>query len=525
MTYMMTSRVRRCAGVVGLIALLPAFRGQAQTSAPAEVHGAIVLTYKPYSETEIAAAVQRPLTLDDCIGITLRKNISLRLAEGDLNKAEAAHSGSHGAFLPVFSITGSRQNTLNQKLQDDSTEVSFGQLIDDEFVNPTNITGKVQWFVPTGATLELSNDFLRQTTEFRSPLLKPDDAKLEKNDNRVYSVSLTQPLLRGAGPKIARSRVTSTSYEEQMQKTTLQQQRLQAVFIVKRAYYDALAKRELLKVNEAAVLSDSVLVRASEALILAKLASRRDVLSAQIRYSEDKSALIKAQNDFELALDALKDVMGLPIEAPIRLDSVGLSYKPVTFEERALLDAALKNSPQLQAANIAVQRNRLERSVAKNAVLPQLDLVASYTSDRTKDALLNQNLSNSGGWQASVNLSYAFLSREAAAEAENAEISVRQQEDRVLALQRQIIVDIRDIMRGVYTARGEIGAIEQSIQAAQDKFAFSQTMFNLGRASNFDVTDAQEFLLKAQTQYFRKLAEYQTQLALLESLTGQPILP
>lgn len=525
MTCKTTSRVRRCACLVLLIASLPAFHGQAQTTAPANGSGAVVLSYKPYSETEIVAALQRPLTLEDCISVALRKNIALRLAEGELNKAEATHSGSHGAFLPVFSLTGSRQNTLSQKLQNDSSEVSFGQLLDDQFVNPTNVTGKVQWFIPTGATLELSNDFLRETTEFRSPLLKADDAKLEKNDSRVYAVSLTQPLLRGAGPKIARSQVVSSGYEEQVQRMTLQQQRLQAVLGVKRVYFDALAKRELLKVNEAAVKSDSALVRASEALILAKLASRRDVLSAQIRYSDDKAALIKAQNDFELALDALKDIMGVPIEFAIQLDTTGLSYKPITLQERELLDAALRNSPQLQAAQTDIKRNRLQRSVAKNALLPQLDLVASYSTDRGKDALLNQELTRSGGWQASLNLNYAFLNREAAAEAENAEISVRQQEDRVLALQRQITVDIRDIVRGVYTAAGEIAAIEQSIQAAQDKFNFSQTMFNLGRASNFDITDAQEFLLKAQTQYFRKLAEYHTQLALLESLTGQPILP
>lgn len=523
MTYKMTSRVRRCACLVWLLVLLPAFHSRAQTSAPA--NGAVVLSYKPYSETEIIAALQQPLTLEDCIGIALRKNIALRLAEGELNKAEATHSGSHGAFLPVFSLTGSRQNTLSQALQDDSAEVNFGQLIDDRFVNPTNVTGKVQWFIPTGATLEFSNDFLRETTEFRSPFLKPEDAKLEKSDNRVYAVSLTQPLLRGAGPKVARSQVTSSGYEEQMQRMTLQQQRLQAVFVVKRVYYDALAKRELLKVNEAAVKSDSVLVRASEALILAKLASRRDVLSAQIRYAEDKSAWIKAQNDFELALDELKNVMGAPIEIPIQIDSAGLSYKPLVLQERELLEAALQSSPQLQAAQMDIQRTRVLRTVAKNATLPQLDLFASYSSERGKDALLNQELTRTGGWQASLNLSYAFLNREASAEAENAEISVRQQEDRALALQRQIVIDIRDIVRGVYTARGEIGAIEQSIQAAQDKFNFSQTMFNLGRASNFDVTDAQEFLLKAQTQYFRKLAEYQTQLALLESLTGQPILP
>lgn len=516
MTSVTISRPRRRALRVRGFALLVALA--LRSAVEAQEPSARVLAYKPYSETEIASAALQPLTLADCIGIALRKNIGLRLAESDLNKAEATHSGSHGAFLPVFSLTGSRSNSLQQA----PDTLNAGKFTDTEFLNQANVTGKAQWFVPTGATLELSNDFLHDVKDVRAP---SDELSLTKNENRVYAASLTQPLLRGAGPKIARNRVLSTGYEEQVQRMTLEQQRLQAVLAVKRAYFDALAKRELMKVNEAAVLSDSVLVRASEALIVAKLASRRDVLSAQIRYADDKAALIKAQNDFELALDALKDVMGLPIENPIRLDSAGLSYSPITLEEKTLMDLALQNSPQLQAAQIGIKRNRLARSVAKNALLPQLDLVASYSSDRAKNAVSNQDLTRTGGWQASLNLSYSFLSREAAAEAENAEIDVRQQEDRVLALQRQIIVDIRDIVRGVYTAAGEIAAIEQSITSAQDKLTFSQTMFNLGRASNFDVTDAQEFLLKAQTQYFRKLAEYHTQLAFLESLTGRPIMP
>jgi outer membrane protein TolC len=48
-------------------------------------------------------------------------------------------------------------------------------------------------------------------------------------------------------------------------------------------------------------------------------------------------------------------------------------------------------------------------------------------------------------------------------------------------------------------------------------------MFRLGRASNLDIIDAQEALFKAQNQYVSKLVDYHIQLALLESLTGQPL--
>jgi len=54
---------------------------------------------------------------------------------------------------------------------------------------------------------------------------------------------------------------------------------------------------------------------------------------------------------------------------------------------------------------------------------------------------------------------------------------------------------------------------------------FATAMFNLGRASNLDITDARGDLVKARTQLVKKLVDYNSQLALLESLTGKPVGP
>ncbi|MDZ7291730.1 MAG: TolC family protein [candidate division KSB1 bacterium] len=468
--------------------------------------------YRPFSEAEIKAAIQKPLLLDDCIRIALAKNINLKLAEGDLGKAEATHSGSYGKFLPVFSVEGTKVNSL---LEEPDSLSRFGEA---RFDNNTTVAGKAQLYLPTGATFELTRDFLR---EVQYPTGQP----ITKNQDLTYAINFTQPLLRGAGPKIGRSSFLSSGYDKQIQEKQLLNTKLQTVLAVKSAYYEALAKRELIKVQEAAVRSDSNLIKASEALMLAKMATRRDVLSAEIRFADDRAALIKSQTDYQLALDDLKYIMGLPIEMPIELDSTGLSYAPVTLDEAALIRTALENNPSIHSAELTIRRSQLQHSVAKNSVLPQLDLVASYSSNLQTDLILNQHMGRTGGWQAKLNLSYSFLSRDAAASAENAQIALSQQEDRLLDLQRQIVRNIRDIVRSVYTGAEELSAIKRGIEVAEEKLAFATTMFNLGRASNFDITDAQEFLLKAQNQYLSKLVDYHTQLALLESLTGQPVTP
>jgi len=468
--------------------------------------------YKPYSEAEIKAVLQRPLSMEDCIRIALAKNIGLRMASRDLARTEALHAGSYGRFLPVLSLEGTRINSLLEVASRDS----ISRLIESSFENNSNLTGKASLFLPTGATFQYSQDLLRE-------VLFPIDDPKEISRNRSYSFNFTQPLLRGAGPRMARSNFLLTGYDQQIEENSLYNRKLQTVVLVKRVYFNLLLQRELVKINTSAFKRDSILVLASNALIQAKLATRRDALSAEIRVADDRAALLAGQSDYESALDNLKDVLGLPIEATIGVDSTGLDYVKVDLNEQEIVMHVLEQNPSVRSSEVALARTRLAYSVTKNTQLPQLDLVASYASTLQRDLVVNQDQRRTGGWQASLNLNYPLFSREAASRAEEAEIFVAQQEDRVQELKRQITINIRDIVRAVNNKVEQIVAIKRGIEVAEVKLDFATTMFNLGRASNFDITESQEFLLKAQNQYLRILVEYHTKLAILESLTGKPL--
>jgi cobalt-zinc-cadmium efflux system outer membrane protein len=275
-------------------------------------------------------------------------------------------------------------------------------------------------------------------------------------------------------------------------------------------------------VNQSAIRQDSTLVKASESMVQAKVATRRDVLSAQIRLADDRAELIRTQTEYQLAFDALKEVIGLPIEMPIELAEAELRFSSAALDEEALLKLALENSPSTHSAEIAVDRARLALKVARNTLLPQLDLAISHSGQLDKDKVQYKNLWTAG-LQATVNLSYPFLNREAAANAETAQIAVSQQQDRLVDLQRQIVLGVRSIIRSAHSTAEELNALQGTIAAAEEKVEFATAMFRLGRASNLDIIDAQEAFLKAQNQYLSKLVDYYTQLALLESLTGQPL--
>lgn len=498
--------------IVVAMTLLAAGPGQAQKNNDAAANGHIS-AYKPYSEAEISAAIKMPLALDDCIRIALSQSISLRLAQGEFEKADATHAGSYGAYFPVFSVQGTQENTLEKRPVNVANPTDPTEL---DFENRA-VTATVQQALPTGAVLNFSGDISRD-------LNSPDKfgAVPTRTRNRIYSVQLTQPLLRNAWPSPANSAISTARHERKMQEQLFLNAKLQTIYSVKSAFYEVLYQRELIRVNQAAIQRDSTLFAASESKVEAKLATRRDVLSAEIQLATDKASLIKSQSDYALALDALKDVMGLPIEMPIEVTNVELSDAPVALQEETLLRQAMQNNPALHGAEAGVHRNRMQLKAAKNQLLPQFDVTAAYSGSFEKDTDQDIDLRTTG-FITTVSLSYPFLDRAAAAGAENAQVALSQQEDNVLNLKRQLTLSVRSIVRNTNASIEAIKTLQRSIEAAKQKVEFATTMFNLGRASNLDITDAQEALLKAQTQYVRELVDYHIQLALLESLTGRPV--
>ena len=471
------------------------------------------LTYQPYDEVEIKAALQHPLTLEGCIRTALSRNIALRVAQGDLAKAEAGVSRSYGKFLPVFTLEGSKQQTKEDRPIDPEEPDSPTAF---DFDNK-GFVGTIGQTLITGATLNFAVDLRR---DINSPDRFGDPPT--RTENRDYTATFTQPLLRDAWFKMARSEYSLAQHERHMQQASLDDSKLQTIFATKRAFYRVLLQRELIKVHQVAVQKDSTLVLLSESKVKAMLATRRDVLSAEIRLAEDRAAFITSETEYQRSLDVLKDIMGLPIEMPVEVAGAELSYSTDPLNEKVLIQRALKDSPLIRRAEFSVKSSRLQHSVARNQLLPRLDLSVQYNGRLDSDTDQNRTV-NSKDWEATVSLRYPFLDRAASADAEKARVLVSQDEDRLADLQRQIVLSLRDIVRSAYSSVEELSAIRRSIEAAEQKVDFATTMFNLGRASNFDITDAQEALLKAQTSYLRKLVEYNEQLALLESLTGQPL--
>jgi len=481
--------------------------------------GAASSQYSPLKESEIEEVLRQPLAITDCIRIALATNFSLKVARAELSKAEATQWGAANIFHPTFAIIGNKEKTIEKRPAttdpNERTRLTFRN---------QSVVGTVTQMLPTGTLFEVAGDLSRDTNAPDKFSVPPTTQR-----NRQVVATVTQPLLRNAWPNITRSPLRTAAYDRQMQGHQVTDDKLQTIFQVKQAFYDVLLQRDLMRVNQEAIVRDSSLVDASRAKLDAEIATRRDILSAEIQLADDRTKLIKSQSDYQLSLDRLKQVMGVPIDLEIDIADIEMAYSEKPLDDTFLIQRAKDYNPLIERARTSIRRTELQASVARNASLPQLDLSLSYTGNiKTEpddnDPTLDFEVRNSG-WQASFELSYPLLNRDARSKRQIAQLAVSQERDRLAELERQITVDIRNVIRGTRSSVQEIKSLQRSIDAAQEKVDFANTMFNLGRASNLDITDAQEALLKAQTQFIQKLVDYNVQLALLESLTDQVIVP
>lgn len=157
------------------------------------------------------------------------------------------------------------------------------------------------------------------------------------------------------------------------------------------AYYGYLATQEAYKVTESSIKAVASELKQSRIRFEAGALLKSDILSLEVQLAEAEDAKIRAENNIELVKTSLKTLLGLNIDQAFNVgqNDDGLLPKNIpAFSE--ILDIALKQRPEIQAADkqIAIQQRML--SAAKGAHLPRADAYVSYGQD-SRDGSFSSN--------------------------------------------------------------------------------------------------------------------------------------
>jgi len=329
----------------------------------------------------------------------------------------------------------------------------------------------------------------------------------------------TIPLLRGAGmvnlePLIQSER--SLVYQVR----SFEVFRRQFVINIARDYFDLVAQQQSVVNRRLKYLSSTNLTEQTRELYAAGRIKFLEVQQALSTALQDENSLVNAEQQYESSLDDFKVLIGMPLEQNLDVQGVELDVNIPDMEHKDLMALALKYRLELQTARDKIEDSRRQVDVAKNGLLPDLNVdVSSSISNRPNDAardLDSREFQFTGG--ATLDLPLDRVAerntyRVALIDFQQAERSYEQNRD-------QIMSDTRSSVRNLKLAQVTLDIQRRAIDLAERRLEYANELLTQGTATTRDVVDAQTALLSAQDQYASAKANLQVQVLTLLRDTG-----
>jgi len=258
------------------------------------------------------------------------------------------------------------------------------------------------------------------------------------------------------------------------------------------------------RISDSTLASD--LLRIARDQLTAGVGVALDVTRAQSQLAASRAQLISARNDRDRTRLDLRRALNVPLDAPLELtDSLGSLPFPTAAAEQEAVDLALRNRPDLRAADAQLNVSEQEIAAIRATRLPTVGL---FGNDGANGIGLNHLLNT---YSYGLQVTWPVLEggrREGQMQEQQAvtrDIEVRRRD-----LRQQVAADVRGAMLDIASAREQVDAARERQQLAEQEVAQARDRFRAGVAGNADVITALGSLNNARTALIDALTAFQT---------------
>lgn len=435
------------------------------------------------------ASAKQVLSLPDALRIAVQSNRPYQLRKENLYLSALTLTRERFAFTPQFfagtTATGERSSNGDQTLRGNTR--AGGDLL-----------------MKTGGRigLDIANDLLRFYT-----------GDPRRSAVSTISMNIVQPLLRGAGAKIAAENLTQAERNVIYEIRNFSYYQSTFAFDTVSTYFRLLQQQDSVRNQYNNYLSLASYLKRQEALAVDRLArsqvdeTRQSVLSARNNY-------ILAVTQYQSSLDQFKITLSLPLGYEVRLDentlkeveSVGLIA--VSLAETEANQTALDHRLDLLNEIDIFEDSKRKIKIAADRLKPDLNLFAdaSLQSDRPTDyAKFDLNdYRLSGGVQLNLPIS-RLLERNSY---RSALLSFERQIRTLALFLDDVRDDIRTGLRSLEQA-SQTYEIQKNARALADRRVENSTiLMDAGRVDSRVLLDAQNAQVQAYNAVTKALVDY-----------------
>ncbi|MDD8019373.1 MAG: TolC family protein, partial [Bacteroidota bacterium] len=297
--------------------------------------------------------------------------------------------------------------------------------------------------------------------------------------------------------------------------------RLETITKVRKIYYGTLLAREAVFMLRSSLQNAEDNLKNVQLLRSQGIISEYDELRASVGVDNVRPIVMQSENNYNLAINALRDVIGLSGTTEI-LPVDSLIFHPiddslVAHAEEMVLEA----NPNLKAVGHQVELNHAVVKAEWSGYLPTLSAFGSYSYTSAKNSFdfstSDFYKSSQIGLTLSINL---FQGLQTSSRIEQAQLEERKTEEQKISLERNLKTGIQSVIGNLKQARKRVESLQRTVETAERGYKIVTTRFLSNAATQLEVNDAQLALTQAQVNRMQAIYDYLVASSDLDQLIG-----
>lgn len=339
-------------------------------------------------------------------------------------------------------------------------------------------------------------------------------------------LTLTQHLLKNFGVSVNRADIVVAQNNQLQSQETFKNTVMEILTRTAVAYHDCILQQKNYEISRLSLERAQDLFEANTIRYEKGIVSSVDLLETEAAVASRKKTLLLGEASVKKADDELKFVTNLVDDPRIWNADVeltdGIRFKPRSVNLIASLEEAFMFRPDYQAAMIDLKNRDIKIQVAKNSLLPTVDLIGSFglngLGKEYQDAVKNVN-SEYSDWSVGLKFILPWGGGERA-KYDQTKLEKAQALIAFKRLEQSILLDVRDKVRETKVQFRQVKAARIAQEKETQNYQAQKERYVAGYISTHDLLDYQDALAQAETGYVKALIDYAVSLINLDKAKG-----
>lgn len=447
------------------------------------------------------------VTLMQALQLSLSNNYDVRIEGYNPKISKQDVEAAKGAYDPVISGNGThtQSKTDTRDVKTESFNVGVSQ------------------YIPSGGTITASAN----ASETGGLQFSPTNFFTRTGQGGATFIGVRQPLLRNLWTDPTRYNIAVSRKNLKISELTFRQRLLSTVSTVEQTYFEWIAARENVRVQEEAVTLARQQANEYRQRVQIGVAMQLDEQRLASQAATSESDLLIARRNQKGQENALINLISTQFENWTSLNILpgdDLPTPPRQFDLQGSWTLAFEHRPDLHQLIVDLEVLGLTEKLRYNQLFPTLDLTGAYGynafGDSLRGAISDLSDANKPIWSVGLVASFPIGNRSARAGLQTTRLEKDQANERLRQARQTIMVQVENAIIEARTDWERIAATRAAREFAATSLAAGRVRLASGVITSLEILILQRDLTSARSDEIRALVDYNKALTILAEREG-----